>query len=591
MSVALFHLVLASFSLLAVAAATAIAMARWRTRFSASYRLVIAVLAGTLALAAAQVALERSELELDAPLAALLGRMGRVVPPSALDRGGLEEAHLDLARREPELRRATPGAGHLENALLGRAAAPGSPLPRPGDAEGMTAVLTVCGWAAGLVFFLGRTSRRLCAARELLVHSRTAVEGELERAWREIARAWPGARGVELRVSEELEAPACFGFFRRAILLPLHAQRTLEPACLRQVLLHELIHLERRDAWSMCLAELVRALFWFHPAAWWLRRKAEELRELSCDALVVQRAGRPRTYARGLLACAEQLRRPHDRSLTAALPSWSGSRSQFSRRIEMLLQPSSPPRSVPWPTKALICAGFAVCGSAQLALAASAPQERQPEPRKESRIAPVAPEPSGTEAEAWEPEPRAQDWPAATAPPRMAPRQYDPDPTAPEWPPDRIGRATELLERALARNPRDEDLREALELLRQAREPRYTYGYTPRQRLEVEAWREAQRYGSARSEPEADRYSLPFDTGEPQQMENLRDFIYRSRQWGEPPADEPRGSGIETELDETLRLLEERRVELDGLRARIEDLRARARSIDTAPRTQPGSAR
>ena len=36
------------------------------------------------------------------------------------------------------------------------------------------------------------------------------------------------------------------------------------------ILFHELIHVERRDWLFTVGEEVIRAVFWFHPAMWWL---------------------------------------------------------------------------------------------------------------------------------------------------------------------------------------------------------------------------------------------------------------------------------------------------------------------------------
>ena len=619
MTIALFHLALASLALLAAAGGTALLLALWRERVQASYRLVVLVLAGTLALAAAQVVLERSRLEFEAPFVARFARLATVEPTAAPDAElapsspsnpvALPELEEDFRAGVPELHASA-------------ASEPLSPTVRePARSLELRRTLMawlVPAWAAGACAFLLRSLRRLLAARALVAKSKSAEDGEIQRAWREARRAWPLARGVQLRVSDDIRSPACFGLFARVILLPAHAHRTLEPACLSQVLLHELIHLERRDAWAMCLAELVRAVFWFHPAAWFLCRKADELRELSCDALVVRRTGRPRTYARGLVACAERMRGVRALPHTGALPSWTGSKSQFSRRIEMLLHSSSEQRSVSWFTKGLIGATFALFGGGQLALAASAPQESRSR-HATPPLPPSAPEtpepfdfewPESFDFEGWgqatppaAPSPFAPGAPGANGTPAVPPLPAMPQPFAqmhvPAFPPsasfapgERIRRATELLERALERNPGDEDLRQAIELLNQVRVLGAAGRFAPTPRPDgsprAEAWRDARRYAQE-AELEARRAQLD---AEKHRIEAQRAFERLGRSYDDARV-RPDGSreDVETQLEETRRILEERRTELEELRHRIEELRARERSRETTPEGRRESLR
>jgi beta-lactamase regulating signal transducer with metallopeptidase domain len=606
-SVALFHLALASAALLVAAAACAVALARWRTRPSAGYRLVIGVIGGSLALAATQVAAERSGLELLDLRSALVARpapAADILEPDLREPTGAGESLLWAAEADGTF----PESGDFPARSV-QASAPAperapTVLARLGGQAPWVLVLV---WLAGVVGFLVRAALRIGAAGGLLARSRPARDEELLRAWRETVQAWPYARAVELRVTGELDAPACFGLFRRAILLPRDAQPLLEPACLRQVLLHELIHLERRDAWAMCLTELARALFWFHPAAWWLYRRAEELRELSCDAQVVARTGRPRTYARGLVAFAERIQ---SSSLTAALPSWSGSKSQFSRRIEMLLQSRVQTTSVSRGAKLLLGACLALCAGAQLALATAALQERTPEPR----AAPLAPKPADSSELFPNSElfsnldevfaQRGQDEVAPLAPEdeEMHGLGYsqgqDPAPPPPQIKPgDPLARATELVQRALARNPGDEDLRQAIELLQQARAPRATYRYARPDDAQQEELRrfylDSAKHNAEHAErlfsrAQDDRRSSAGEAARRQLEERSREDLDRTRERAMsgakernlPSAPPPE---FEDELRDTLRLLDQQRAELDMLRGRIESLRSRARGDQPVP--------
>jgi len=65
--------------------------------------------------------------------------------------------------------------------------------------------------------------------------------------------------------------PVTVGLFRPRIILP-ESSREWPQAQLDAVLAHEGEHVRRRDTLFQWLALLNRALFWFHPLAWWLER-------------------------------------------------------------------------------------------------------------------------------------------------------------------------------------------------------------------------------------------------------------------------------------------------------------------------------
>lgn len=75
-------------------------------------------------------------------------------------------------------------------------------------------------------------------------------------------------------------------------------------------MLHELLHVERRDNLIVILQKSLLALLWFYPLIWLIDRKLFEERERACDEEVVRLRQSPETYISGILkvvrACVEQ---------------------------------------------------------------------------------------------------------------------------------------------------------------------------------------------------------------------------------------------------------------------------------------------
>ncbi len=114
------------------------------------------------------------------------------------------------------------------------------------------------------------------------------------------------SRAPVLLVSPDVAVPVVVGLCWRAILLPEAMLAELRPAELRQVLEHELAHLERRDDWTHLFYRLISAIWFFHPAVLWLRSRLALERELACDEWVLARTGARRDdYARLLVRLME----------------------------------------------------------------------------------------------------------------------------------------------------------------------------------------------------------------------------------------------------------------------------------------------
>ena len=141
---------------------------------------------------------------------------------------------------------------------------------------------------------------------------------------------------VQLGVSPLLQTPVLFGWRRPTIALPaaLYAQCT--PGALQDIIVHELVHLKRRDPLLNMLSQGVVALYWFHPLVHWAAHSLVEMRECACDDWVVAQSGDPLTYAETLLhAAADQ------RPRLAVTMARSG---RVAKRVERLLDPSHRPR-------------------------------------------------------------------------------------------------------------------------------------------------------------------------------------------------------------------------------------------------------
>ena len=103
--------------------------------------------------------------------------------------------------------------------------------------------------------------------------------------------------------SPVVNGPLQIGVARPMIVLP---EGLTNPAQLRDVLAHELVHVRRRDLLFKWLAAAVTSLHWFNPLMLLVRREISRACELSCDEAVMRTmddAGRQH-YGETLLALA-----------------------------------------------------------------------------------------------------------------------------------------------------------------------------------------------------------------------------------------------------------------------------------------------
>src|ERR1051325_22473 len=110
--------------------------------------------------------------------------------------------------------------------------------------------------------------------------------------------------------------PMTWGIRRPTILLPAEATEwPLERR--RDVLLHELAHVNRHDFATQLIARLACAVYWFNPLIWLAAMRLREERERACDDQVLRAGTKPSAYATHLLEIARGLRAAAGTSLAS----------------------------------------------------------------------------------------------------------------------------------------------------------------------------------------------------------------------------------------------------------------------------------
>jgi bla regulator protein BlaR1 len=115
------------------------------------------------------------------------------------------------------------------------------------------------------------------------------------------ARPAPGAL-PDARITDADIEPAVARVFHPVVLLPAALLGRLSQPEIDAVLAHEREHIERNDNLKDSIHRLVEALFWFHPAVWWIGRQMLEERERACDEAVLEGGHDGGEYASGILA-------------------------------------------------------------------------------------------------------------------------------------------------------------------------------------------------------------------------------------------------------------------------------------------------
>jgi beta-lactamase regulating signal transducer with metallopeptidase domain len=217
-------------------------------------------------------------------------------------------------------------------------------------------------WIAASLLSLARLLHSVLAVRRLKQQAEPIAFGDLPQTIQE-AVSRTGKRPVEVRLSDAVDSPSVVGFWRPAVVVPRSLWSDLSADDMRQILLHEMAHLERRDDWTNLLQKLCRALCPLNPALFWAERQLCREREQACDDAVLDQAGSAKAYA----TCLTKLAENHlVQRMSQLAPGMWQRRSELSARVENILHRR---RNLgPWLSRGLVAAGllFSVSGAAWL---------------------------------------------------------------------------------------------------------------------------------------------------------------------------------------------------------------------------------
>lgn len=217
-------------------------------------------------------------------------------------------------------------------------------------------------WAGIAAFGLARVCVglwRLRALRSGCVEiDARSLDSELRQAL--VRESWDRSqtRRARLCVSDQVSIPTVIGFVNPAVAIPRWLLHELSPSELQQIVLHELAHLQRWDDWTNLAQKILKALLFFHPAAWWIEKQLSLEREMACDDAVVAETANPRAYAECLTHLAEK---SFVRRSLALAQAALGRMRQTSLRVAQILDADR--ASVPthsWKPAVLLVAGFAM---------------------------------------------------------------------------------------------------------------------------------------------------------------------------------------------------------------------------------------
>lgn len=202
------------------------------------------------------------------------------------------------------------------------------PLP----AQWLTALGVV--WLVGMIGVLvWKIGSHLWFRRWLLRGAEEVSDPEVLAVWQEeLTQAREKGAEFTLVTSPQATTPMTIGLFPKSVRVVL-PRRHYTPEELKLIFRHELVHLDREDAWGKFFLVFCTAVCWFNPLMWLAMNKSAQDLELSCDEKVVSslEEGERRQYADLILRTAGD-----GRGFTTCL---SASASALRYRLKGIIQP------------------------------------------------------------------------------------------------------------------------------------------------------------------------------------------------------------------------------------------------------------
>ena len=166
-------------------------------------------------------------------------------------------------------------------------------------------------------------------------------------------------RRVTLATSDLVRVPSALGLWSPVIALPTWALAELPAAELAIILRHEFAHLRRWDDWTNLAQKMVRAIFFFHPAVWWIESRLSVEREMACDDIVVAETDNPMGYASCLVTLLERSLAQRGWTMAQAIVHRA---REASERVAQILDQNRPAgRGISKPALGLVGMFAALC--------------------------------------------------------------------------------------------------------------------------------------------------------------------------------------------------------------------------------------
>lgn len=130
--------------------------------------------------------------------------------------------------------------------------------------------------------------------------------------------------------------PAVYGIYNPILLIPIGFDEHVEPEEMHLILMHELLHIKRRDVLVNVFVTVLKVIHWFNPVILYAFNHMCSDREMACDEMVLKLSRNSENYKYGSLII--KLLQLRTTTSSVSLVGMSVNKKFMKRRIYMITQ-------------------------------------------------------------------------------------------------------------------------------------------------------------------------------------------------------------------------------------------------------------
>jgi len=192
-------------------------------------------------------------------------------------------------------------------------------------------------WTIGLILFLLRSVGAYLYLNRLKSEAIDIIDVKLTHQFHKLKEGINLKGSVLLRESAKVSSPMVYGYFKPIILFPLGLIQGLTTDEVEVILLHELAHLKRNDFLINMIINGLRAIYFYHPAFWWLQSQLENEREFASDEMVMSK------QSNGLILVKALAKAQEYKMTTPSLGFAGNSKNQLLKRVNRIMKKQQNP--------------------------------------------------------------------------------------------------------------------------------------------------------------------------------------------------------------------------------------------------------